>query len=367
MFKLVPKISKLVPKISKKTGLPPGTPVFVGEKKVEKVRITVIDYDGETFEERVVDSIEDCFQYKERPSVTWINIDGLHEISITEKIGKCFGLHPLILEDITNTQQRTKMDVLDEYIFIVMKMHSYHGEAEGIRSEQISIVLGENFLLTFQERYGDVFDSVRNRLRNGKGRIRKCGADYLAYALVDSIVDNYFKVLESVGEVIESMEEELVSNPTPETLQKIHFLKREMIFLRKSVWPLREIIGNLEREESDLIDESTNIYLRDLYDHTIQVIDTVETFRDMISGMLDIYLSSVSNRMNEIMKVLTIFAAIFIPLTFIAGIYGMNFDPGRSPLNMPELGWHYGYPFALGLMAVVGIAMLIYFRRKKWL
>ena len=367
MFEFVPGISKLVQKRSEKAGLPPGTPVYVGEKKVEKVRITVIDYDGETLEEREVDTIEECFQYKEKPTVTWINIDGLHEVSITEKIGKCFGLHPLIIEDIMNTEQRTKMDGFDEHIFISMKMHSYNGDAGEIHSEQISLVFGQNFLLTFQEKPGDIFDPVRNRLRSSKGRIRKNGADYLCYALVDSIVDNYFKVLEGVGEEIESMDEELVTNPTPETLHKIHFLKREMIFLRKSVWPLREIIGGLEREETNLIHGSTHIYLRDLYDHTIQVIDTVETFRDMISGMLDIYLSSVSNRMNEIMKVLTIFAVIFIPLTFIAGIYGMNFDSSRSPFNMPELGWYYGYPFALGIMAAVGITMLIYFRRKKWL
>ncbi len=366
MFNPVSGISKLVPKISKKAGLSPGAPVYVGEKKVESIRITVIDYDGGNFEEREVDTIEECFHYKEEPTVTWINIDGLHDVSIMEKIGTCFALHPLVVEDIMNTHQRTKMDVFEDYLFIVMKMHSYNGE-EGIRSEQISIVFGSNFLLTFQEKPGDVFDPVRSRIRNSKGRIRKCGPDYLAYALLDSIVDNYFKVIEGVGEVLESMEEELVTNPTRETSQKIHFLKREMLFLRKSVWPLREIIGNLEREESDLIKESTNIYIRDLYDHTIQVIDTVETFRDMISGMLDIYLSSMSNRMNEIMKVLTIFAALFIPLTFIAGIYGMNFDSGKSPLNMPELGWYYGYPFALGIMAVVGVAMLIYFKRKKWL
>lgn len=283
-----------------------------------------------------------------------------------EKIGQCFGIHPLIAEDIMNTQQRTKMDAFEEHIFIVMKMHSFNGEEE-IRSEQISLVFGNNFLLTFQEKPGDVFDPVRSRIRNSKGRIRTCGADYLTYALVDSIVDNYFKVLEGVGELIESMEEELVTNPTHETSQKIHFLKREMLFLRKSVWTLREIIGNLEHEETDLMQASTHIYIRDLFDHTIQVIDTVETFRDMISGMLDLYLSSMRNRMNEIMKVLTIFAAIFIPLTFIAGIYGMNFDSGKSPLNMPELGWYYGYPFALGIMAVVGIAMLIYFKRKKCL
>lgn len=367
MFQLIPRISKLVPRVSKKAGLPPGTPVYTGKERIEKVRITAITYDEGHIEEHEMDTIEECFQYKEKPGVAWINIDGLHDVSVIERIGKCFGLHPLIMEDIMNTHQRTKMDMFDEYIFIVMKMHSYSSTEEGIRSEQISIVLGEHFLLTFQEKSGDVFDPVRSRLRNGKGRIRTCGSDYLAYALIDAIVDSYFAVLEGVGEVTESMEEDLVTAPTPETLQKIHFLKRELLFLRKSVWPLREIISNLEREESALIKESTNIYLRDLYDHTIQIIDTVETLRDIISGMLDIYLSSVSNRMNEIMKVLTIFAAIFIPLTFIAGIYGMNFDPSKSPLNMPELGWHYGYPFALGIMAAVGIGLSIYFKRKKWL
>lgn len=367
MFDFMPRISKLVPRISKKAGLPPGTPVYIGDQKVDKVRITVINFDSEALEERKVATVEECCLYKDNPMVSWINIDGLHEISIIEEIGKCFGIHPLVIEDIMNTEQRTKMDVFDEHIFISLKMHSYQDKMAEIRSEQISLVFGQNFLLTFQEKPGDVFDPVRNRLRGNKGRIRKNGADYLCHALIDSIVDNYFKVLEGIGEDIEYMDDELVTNPTPETLHKIHFLKREMIFLRKSVWPLREIIGGLEREETALIKESTNIYLRDLYDHTIQVIDTVETFRDMISGMLDIYLSSVSNRMNEIMKVLTVFAVIFIPLTFIAGIYGMNFNPDKSPLNMPELSWYYGYPFALGLMAVVGIVMLVYFRRKKWL
>jgi magnesium transporter len=237
----------------------------------------------------------------------------------------------------------------------------YDAKAEQVEVEQVSLILGPNWVITFQEREGDVFDSVRDRLRKGKGRIRKTGADYLAYALVDAIVDHYFVILEEFGDKIEDTETELATNPTRETLQTIRTMKREMIFLLKSVWPLRELVSGLEKGESPLIHESTGVYLKDIYDHTVQIIDTVESFRDMISGMLDIYLSSISNRMNEVMKVLTIFAAIFIPLTFVAGIYGMNFE------YMPELRWHWGYFGVLIVMASVAGVMLVYFRRKRWL
>jgi magnesium transporter len=354
-------------KSSDKAGLPPGTPVHIGEKKTEQVKITLIDYDKDSFEEKEVHAVEECFPYKEKPTVTWINITGLHEVSTVEKLGGCFDLHPLVLEDILNTDQRPKMDTFEQHIFIIIKMHAYDIENREVNSEQVSIIFGKNFVLTFQEIEADVFDQIRNRLKNNKGRIRKDGADYLAYSLVDAIVDNYFKVLDGINEEIEIIEDEVVTNPIPATLQKIHNLKRELIFLRKSVWPLREIIGILARDDSPLIKKTTKIYLRDLYDHTIQVIDTVETYRDIISGMLDVYLSSLSNRMNEVMKVLTIFAVIFIPLTFIAGIYGMNFNPEKSPFNMPELNWYFGYPLALGLMIIIGLVMLISFKRKKWL
>ena len=260
-----------------------------------------------------------------------------------------------------NTEQRPKIDDLEDYIFVVLKMLSYDSDQNQLRMEQISLVLGKNFVLSFQENTGDVFGPVRDRIRKAKGRIRKMGPDYLAYALLDAIMDNYFLVLEKLGEEIESLEEDLVSHPTPETVQKIHNLKRELIFLRKSVWPLREVINVLEKAETDLIQSRTLIFLRDIYDHTIQVIDTVETFRDMVSGMLDIYLSSVSNRMNEVMKVLTIIATIFIPLTFIAGVYGMNFKA------MPELEISWGYPAVLVIMVVIGVMMLMMFRRKRWL
>jgi magnesium transporter len=352
---------KLFRRASDKIGLPPGTLVHIGEKKVEKTRITVLDYDAGQFQEKEVETVEECFPFKDTPTVTWINIDGIHEVEVIERIGRHFNIHPLILEDILHTGQRPKMEDFEDYIFVVVKMLYYDDEEHKITSEQVSLILGSNFVISFQEREGDVFDPIRERIRKAKGRIRRLKADYLAYALIDTIVDHYFVVLEKIGERIEDMEEELVTNPKPETLQDIHNLKRELIFLRKSVWPLREVISGLERGDSSLIDESTGIYFRDVYDHTISVADTVETFRDMVSGMLDIYLSSVSNKMNEVMKVLTIIATIFIPLTFVAGIYGMNFE------FMPELKWHWGYFAALALMLVVVVVMVIYFRRKRWL
>jgi magnesium transporter len=352
---------KLLKRTSKKVGLPPGTLVHIGEKKAEKAKITIIDYDETRFEEKEAKTIEECLPLKDRPTVTWINVDGLHQVEILEKLGDCFRLHPLVLEDILNTGQRPKVEDFDDYIYITLKMFHSEDENDEIAEEQVSLILGPSFVISFQEREGDVFDPIRERIRSARGRVRKMGADYLAYALLDSVVDNYFIVLEKLGEKIEFLEEELVASPTTETLQVIHDLKREMVFLRKSVWPLREIISGLERGESALIQESTGIYLRDVYDHTIQVIDTVETFRDIISGMLDIYLSSVSNRMNEVMKVLTIIATIFIPLTLIAGIYGMNFQ------YMPELGWRWGYPMVWLVMLFIGALMLVYFRRKNWL
>jgi len=360
MAKIGKKVSKKLG-LHKKVGLPPGTLVHVGERKAERPRIRILDYDHENFQEKDIEKIEECFAFKEKPTVTWINIDGLHEVDIIEKTGAYFGIHPLVLEDILHTGQRPKTEDFGDYIFTVVKILFYDGEKGEIVAEQMSMILGPNYVISFQERQGDVFDHIRERIRNGKGRIRKAGADYLAYALIDAIVDHYFVILENLGERIESLEEELVTNPIPETLQMIHKLKGLMVFLRKSVWPLRELVYSLERSESSLIAESTGIYLRDVYDHTIQVIETIETFRDMVSGMLDIYLSSVSNKINEIMKFLTIIGTIFIPLTFIAGIYGMNFQ------YMPELTWRWGYFAVLLLMLGIGVTLLFYFKRKKWL
>jgi len=352
---------KFIKKASKKIGLPPGTLVHIGEKKIEKTRIRVIDYDKTQLNEMELDDIEACFPLKEKPTVTWINIDGLHEVEIIEKLGNHFDIHSLILEDILHTDQRPKIEDFESYIYIVLKMLSYDNELGEIRDEQLSLILGKKFIISFQERAGDVFNPVRERLRAGRFQLKNRQADYLSYALIDAVVDNYFIILEKLGEQIESLEDELLSNPGPDTLQDIHRLKRKLITLRKSIWPLREVIASIERGESSLFHKSVAIYLRDVYDHTIQVIDTIETYRDMVAGMLDTYLSSVSNRMNEVMKVLTIIATIFIPLTFIAGIYGMNFE------FMPELKWHWGYPVVWIVMIVLGMLMIRYFRKKKWL
>jgi magnesium transporter len=354
-------MAKLIKKRSVKTGLPPGSLVFVGDKMAGESKITVIEYDESQFREKSLKTVNECFTFKNKPSTTWIDVQLVHQTEITERLGECYGFHPLVLEDILNTDQRPKMEDFGNYLYIVLRMLSCNGNNSAIDSEQISLILGPNYVISFQEKEADVFNPVRDWIRAGKGRIRKAGADYLAYCLLDAIVDNYFIVLEKHGERIEILEEQLIANPKPATLQAIHSLKRDMIFLRRSVWPLREVIAALEREGTSLISDSTRLYLRDVYDHTIQVIDALETFRDMLSGMLDIYLSSVSNRLNEVMKVLTIIATVFIPLTFIVGIYGMNFK------YMPELEWHWGYPAVLLLMLVISLFMVAFFRRKKWL
>lgn len=354
-------IPKPFRKRSEKKGLPPGTLVHIGERKAEKVRITIIDYDETQFQEKEVETIEECFPFKDTQTVTWINIEGLHQLEIIEKIGKQFNIHPLVLEDIANTEQRPKMEDFDDYIFLILKMLCFEEDKNVIKAEQVGLILGSNFVISFGEGEGDVFNPVRERIRNGKGRIRKLGPDYLAYALIDVIVDSYFLILERIGDRIEYLEEDLLDEPRPETMQAIHSLKGEMLLFRKSVWPLREVISSVERGESDLVRESTVIYLRDVYDHTIHVIDTVETFRDLLSGLLDLYISSVSNKMNEVMKVLTIIATIFIPLTFIAGVYGMNFR------YMPELEWRFGYHMILLVMLITGAGMVIYVRKRRWL
>jgi magnesium transporter len=350
-------------KHSGKAGLPPGSLIHVGEKKDEKTRITIIDYDEQNFRQKDVEKVEECFVFKETATVTWINVDGVHESEIIGRIGDCYGIHPLILEDIMTTAQRPKYEDLGNYIYVVLRMLSCEKDSDEVQSEQVSLIVGPNFVISFQESasLGDVFDPVRDRIRTGKGRMRKLGADYLAYALIDAIVDNYFIILENLGERVEVLEEELVTDPGQKTLHEIHTLKREMIYVRKSVWPLREVVSGLERAESPLIKETTGIFLRDVYDHTIQVIDTIETYRDMLSGMLDMYLSSVSNRMNQVMKVLTIIATIFIPLTFIAGVYGMNFK------HMPELEWRFGYYAIWAVMLTIGITMVVLFKKKKWM
>jgi len=348
-------------KNSKMTGLAPGTLIHIGERKIENAKITLFDYNKVEYHEIFAKDVDECFPFDKKSNVTWINIDGIHNNEIIEKIGNQLNLHTLLLEDIMNAHQRPKMEDYGDYIFMVLKMIYQNAEQDKLEIEQVSLILGSSYVVSFQEREGDVFNVVRERLRKDKGKIRKMGASYLAYSLIDAIIDHYFVLLEGTGDKIEDVEEELLKETSPKTLQKIHSLKREMIFLRKSIWPLREAINGLEKTESILVEESVGLYLRDAHDHTIQIIDTIESFRDMISGMLDLYLSTLSNKMNEVMKVLTIIATIFIPLTFIAGIYGMNFS------YIPELQWRWGYFATLLVMAALGIIMLLYFRKKKWL
>jgi magnesium transporter len=358
---------RLLKRASRKIGLMPGSIVYVGEKREEPVKIAVIDYDETNYQEREVSSVGECFPYKETPSITWINISGIHDIEIIEELGRHFDIHPLVLEDIVNTGHRPKMEESEDYVFAVIKMLYESPNDDELTAEQISIVFGRNFVISFQEKEGDVFDPIRERIKKTTPRVRFLGSDYLAYALIDAVVDNYFAVLESLGEEIESIEDELVNNPAPKNLETIHELKRELIFMRKSVWPLREVAGGLERLEGTLIHDYTKPYLRDLYEHVIQVIDSVETFRDMVSGLLDIYLSSISNRMNEVMKVLTIIATVFIPLGFLAGVYGMNFDTSASPFNMPELGFRFGYPLFWFIALLIAGGLFSFFRWKRWL
>jgi magnesium transporter len=354
----MPTFSK---KRTKKAGLPSGTLIYTGEKDADRISIHIIDYDEKQFIDTEHTTVEACIPYRNKPTVTWLNVDGVHKAEVLEKIGDCFGLHRLVMEDIMNTDQRPKMVDYEDYLYVVCRMIS-NGQNGDITMEQISIILGENFVLSFQEgAENGAFNLIRERLKNSKGRIRKMGADYLAYALLDVVVDNYFVILEKLGEKIELLEAELIKYPTQKTLQKIYQFKRELIFLHNAVWPLREVVSSLEKHESSLIKESTVPYLRDVYDHVIHVIDSIDIYREMISSMLDMYLSSVSNRLNSVMKVLTIIATIFMPLTFIVGVYGMNFK------YMPELEWHYGYPLVWIVMVGIAGLMLYYFKRKKWM
>jgi len=354
-------------KINLKTfAKPPGTLIHVDEdhettQELEELKIKIVNYNEERFEEKDLEDLQLKKLDLDKSLVTWVKIDGKFDPNNLMNIGVQFDLHPLLLEDILDPGQRPKMDDYGNYFSINLKMIDFNPEKKEVSIEPVSIILGENYVLSFQEKQNELFNTILTRIRTSKGRIRKRGGDYLAYALMDIIVDNYFFILENFAEKIEDLETELVMKPTRETLQEIHTLKRDLIILRKSIWPLREVLSSLQRRESQLIKDETIFFLRDIYDHTIQIIDTVESFRDMVSGMLDIYLSSISNRMNEIMKVLTIVATIFIPLTFIVGLYGMNFH------FMPELGWIWGYPIIIIIMLIVSLVMVIYFKRKNWL
>lgn len=345
---------------SKKAGLAPGTPVHIGARKAQAVSISFFSYNEDSLEEKRQEDLHRLMPPSSDDRIHWTNIDGLHQVDLLEKLGACYGLHPLVVEDMLNTEQRPKLEDYGHYLYIVLRVLAYDSKTGEMIAEQQSIVLGRNFVLSVGEREGDVFGPIRERLRTGTGRIRKMGADYLAYSLLDAIVDNYFSVMEQLGDRIEEAEEALIGHPAKDTLREIIRLKREMMVLHKAIWPLREVTSSMERGESPLIGEATRLYVRDVYDHVIQAMDTTETYRDILSSLTDIYLSSVSNRMNEVMKVLTVISTVFIPLTFIAGVYGMNFRV------MPELEWPWGYFAVLFLMAGVAGSMLVYFRRKKW-
>ncbi len=343
-----------------KFGVPPGTLIYTGSKS-ESFELELIHYSPNDFEKSSPSTIEELKNHLKADGVNWINIIGLHEVDSIRKIGQLFEVHPLVMEDILNVNQRPKIDIMDDYLFIVLKMIGYQSDMAELDVEQVSIIIKDNTIFTFQERKGDLFGPVRDRLESNKGIIRKNKADYLLYSLIDIVVDHYFLVLEEMVIKVEDLEELVLSEPSSEAVHLIYHLKKQLIELRKSVWPLREIISTLYKGDIKFITRKTTVYFRDVYDHTIQVIDTIETLRDTLSGLLDIYLSSVSNRMNEVMKVLTVISTTFIPITFIAGVYGMNFE------YMPELKWHYGYFAVLAVMLIIAIGMLFFFKRKKWL
>ena len=347
--------------LSDTIGQRPGALIHVGEKKVDKVKINLIEYDAEKINEIFDATFEECLESKNKPNVSWVNIIGVHDAEVIKTFGDSFGIHSLHQSNIMNTELRPSVEIFDDHVLMMFKMPHYDTQTGKLDLEQISVVLAEHHILTFQEIEDDFFDEIRKRLRNNSGSIRKQKSDYLAYSLIDAIVDSYFLVLEKIGDITETLEDELMQNPTPETMLIIQTLKRRMIALRKAMWPGREIINSLERDSTVLISDYTRTYLRDVYNHTIQVTDSIEGLRDVIGGMLDTYLSSVSNRMNEVMKTLTIVAAIFIPITFIAGIYGTNFS------YVPELEWEGSYFVMLLSMATISGIMLAWFRKKRWL
>ena len=350
-----------------KPGTAPGTLSAPEVRRVEEVSISVMAYGPEEVVEWQGSSVTEALARCAEQPVCWIDIVGLHDVELLQQLGERFGLHQLALEDVLNVGQRPKVEAYEDHLFVVMRLiHRALGTSH-LESEQISIFLGEGFLLTFQEIPGDVFDGVRDRIRHGQGRIRRSGADYLAYAVIDSLVDHFFPVLEELGSRLEDLEEEVIEDPDRETVGEIHRARKDLLVLRRAAWPEREVVSTLERQETPLIGRETRVFLRDCYDHAVQILDMVETYRDLATSLLDLYLSTVSNRMNEVMKVLTVLASIFIPLTFLAGIYGMNFDTEASPWNMPELDWYWGYPAFWVVAAVLAGVLLILFKRKDWL
>ncbi len=348
-------------------GTAPGTLQPSEALRGVPLKISLVDYTESDFQELVLVEPEECRQYLARDSMTWIHVQGDAEADTLRQLGKLFGLHHLALEDVINSGQRPKLDTYQEQLFVVMAHPVIESDSSGLKMEQLSIFIGKNYLVSFHPGSNDPFEQIRTRLRNDAGRLRQRGADYLLYALIDLVIDEGFPLLEVIGDEIEQLEEQLFEAPSRDSLQTLHGLRRTMLMLRRRLWPQREVLNALVRDESGAIDDVNEVYFRDCYDHTIQIMDLIENYREMVSGLLDIYLSSVSYRLNEIMRVLTIIATIFIPLTFIVGLYGMNFANDASPWAMPELRWYYGYPLVWLLMIGVVAGMAVFFRCRKWL
>lgn len=345
--------------VTENIGAPPGTLFYNGEVRTDRIKITLIEYNETDFFEEEFYDLSDCLSFVKPNMVKWINVEGLHRTELVEEICRIYNIHPLTMEDIVHVDQRPKFEDYEHYVVAIMKMINYDRK---VNAEQLAVILTENTVISFQEPHnGDAFDIIRTRLRQSKGRVRKLGPDYLAYALMDAVVDCYFMAIEKIGDSIEEIEEDIIDASDKKSLLELYHLKREMIYLRKQVWPMRDMINNMIRSETTLINPTSDIYLRDLSDHVTRIIDTVETYRDLLSGIMDIYLSTNANKMNEVMKVLTIMSSIFIPVTFIAGVYGMNFD------NMPELHTRNGYFITWGVMLAVIFGLMIYFKRKKWM
>jgi magnesium transporter len=353
-------MGRLVRRAVKKPGAAPGTLVHSGQQMVERPVITYLDYDTEGLHEAQLSDVAACVAMRDSPTVSWIDVDGLHDVELVRRLGEEFGWHPLMLEDIVSVGQRPKLEEYDGALYIVMQMLRWNAATQQADEEQLSLVLGERYVFTFQERVGDVFDGVRERLRTQRGRIRAKGPDYLVYALIDAVVDNYFVVLEQIGQLTEGLEEEVIVDPREPTIRKLHALKRELLSIRRAVWPLRDLMSSLVRDELERFTDETQVYLRDVHDHAVRVLDTVEALRDVVSGMMDLYLSTVSFRTNEIMKVLTVMGTIFIPLTFLAGVYGMN-------MPIPEARWPGSYFVFWGVCLAMAGGMLLWFRRRGWL
>ena len=360
-----PSVKLRVPRLFKRhrarPGQPPGTLLYDREPRVDKVSIRVMDYSPEACTVRTTTDVEDTFRLRDSRTVSWIDVEGLHDTDLLNRFGAHFGMHPLVLEDILNTHQRPKFEEYDEYVYLVVRMLAPGVNGGELHSEQVSLILAPRFVVTFQEVPGDVFDPLRKRIDLGKGRLRRMGTDYLVYALIDLIVDNYFLVLEGIAERIEHVEQTITEDPQPEDLSRVHQLRRELVYMRRNVWPLRDVVIALERSETEVVSDDVRVYVRDLHDHVVQVIESMENFRDVLSSLHDLYTSGISNRTNEVIRVLTIISTIFVPLTFLAGVYGMNFD------ILPELHWRWGYvSFWVVSLALVG-GLIGFLRTRRWI